>query len=164
MRLSEYDMKNYADLSEGVITLREIYTILHIIRKPNPIIVLLFIKNISRAPKTQKYIKWVLTLTKNLCKTVANSIRCHWILDVSLLNVSFKNQVTSLGSLILCFCYLYHLIIWKCPCHNVQTLQPFARILAVQHKICCWVTNFFYYWMIDVNRPIRETSSKFSRC
>ena len=53
IRLS-YDMKNYADL--GGCRLRriipsEVCIILHIIRKPNSIIVLLFIQNISRALK-----------------------------------------------------------------------------------------------------------------
>jgi len=47
--LGEYGMKNSADRGKGVYTARGRSINLHIIRKPNPIIVLLFIYNISKS-------------------------------------------------------------------------------------------------------------------
>lgn len=41
------------------------------------------------------------------------SLHCCRILDVFLLKINFRNQVTSLCSIFcVCFCYFYHQIIW----------------------------------------------------
>ena len=48
MNEAEYLMENYGDREECLITPSEISIILHMIRKPNSIIVLLFIKNNSQ--------------------------------------------------------------------------------------------------------------------
>ena len=50
-------IRRIMQIEEVRITPSEICTILHIIQKPNSIIVLLFIQNISKSPKDRKCIK-----------------------------------------------------------------------------------------------------------
>ena len=69
-------------------------------------------------------------------------LHCCWILDVSLLKISFKNQVTSLQSFFCVFAIfiIQHFQNVSSQCSNLAAIV-ILRALTVRHKSCCCMTS-----------------------
>ena len=114
------------------ITPSKICIILHIIRKPNPIIVLLFIKN--QFSKFLRKTKFTLLSSETNCKV--ENIQ------------QFSLQILILRGFF-CFCYLYHSKSTSFNVSNIACIHPFSRFLALQYQSHCRVTSIVQIWTVQ---------------